>query len=496
MPDRTVATTEGQVTGTGHGGCLRFAGIPYAAPPVGPLRFRAPQPPIPHAGVLAATTPPQHAPQLPSALEGFLGEGVPMVPSEAGCLALTVWTPSLDGRRPVLFFVHGGGYAIGTSASSMYDATGLATEHDVVVVSCNYRLGVLGFTHVGAAGGAAFAGSGSAGVLDVVAALRWVRDNVAGFGGDPGNVTVFGESAGAMTIGTMLGLPSASGLFHKAILESGAAGAWATAEDADAEFDELAALLGTRDVAAMQAVPVERLLEVQQVLTERSSALDRLRFRPVVDGAVLPSDPLSAVASGAAATVPLLIGTNRDEWRLFSALDPAFASMDDATALAAIDARVPGDAGVAVATYRKRLGEVPMRTVLECVLTDAAFRAPAIQLAEAQQRAGGDAWCYLLTWASPAFDGVLGSCHAIELPLVFNTIDAPSSQLFLGGAEPRELSRRIQATWAAFARHGDPGRGAFGEWPRYDPGRRATMLLDDRPELADDPLGEERALWG
>jgi para-nitrobenzyl esterase len=491
-----VVTASGRVEGTSHDGVERFLGIPYAAPPVGELRFRAPRAPLEHDGVLRADSMPPHAPQPPSPLEGFLGEGVAPTVSEADCLGLNVWTPGADGSaRPVMVFVHGGAFVWGSSASPMYDGTRLAADNDVVVVSFNYRLGVVGFTSCAAVGGPDFAGSGLAGVLDAVAALQWVARNIAAFGGDPGNVTVFGESAGAMSVGTLLALPGAKGLFHKAILQSGAASSVMTAAQGEAVFEELCEVLGTPlDVAALQALPLERLVDAQVVLTERH-ARRGLLFGPCVDGDVLPRAPLDAVGGGSAADVPLLVGTNLDEWRLFSTFDPEFAQRDDAEVEAAIADAFGGDVGVATATYKKRVGDVPLSRVLECVMTDATFRIPAIRLAEAQHRAGGDAWMYLLTRPTSAFGGVLGCCHGLELPLVFNTLDAASSRLFYGDDPPRDLARKVDATWAAFARHGDPGHGTLGAWPCYDTARRATMLLDDAPGVQDDPLSEERTLW-
>ena len=496
MSGPVVDTVAGRVEGTALEGVVRFLGIPYAAPPVGELRFRAPQPPLPLDGVYAADTPPPHAPQPVSPLEQFMSDGAAMTSSEAGCLALNVWTPGPDGAgRPVMVFVHGGAFVWGSSTSPMYDGSRLAADHDVVVVSCNYRLGLLGFTYCGAAGGAEFAGSGSVGVQDVAAALRWVAANAASFGGDPGNVTVFGESAGAMSVGTLLALPEARGLFHKAILQSGAASNVATIDEASLVLEETCELLGVgTDVTALQSLPVERLVEAQAELTSRHLR-DGLLYRPVVDGTVLDQRPLAAVRDGVATDVPLLIGTNLDEWRLFSTFDPTFATLDDEEVLRRIAAMFDGDPGVAVATYAKRVGDGPLTRVLECVATDVTFRIPAIRLAEAQQAAGGSAWMYQLTWPSPAFGGILGCAHGLELPLVFNTLEAQSSRLFLGDEPPAGLARDVQATWAAFARHGDPGRGALGEWPRYETTRRATMRLDTPSVVVDDPDSEERALY-
>lgn len=497
MAGPQVVTTAGKLEGTAHEGYLRFLGIPYAAPPVGALRFAPPAPPPPFATTFLAANFAPHAPQPDSTLEQALGEGATLVTSEADCLGLNVWTPACDdARRPVMFFVHGGSFLFGSSSSPIYGGAALAATHDVVVVSCNYRLGLLGFTHLDAFAGLPGRGSGNAGVLDVAAALSWVADNVERFGGDPDNVTAFGESAGAMAIGTLLGMEPGVRRFHKAILQSGASANVARAEEAAGHFEELRELLGEpENLEALRGLPVERLLEAQQLLTERHRR-DRLVFRPVVDGDVLERPPLAAVADGAVRDVPLLIGTNLDEWRLFSASDPSAWSAEEHDLPARLERLTATDPGVVIATYRKRLGSgAPAKEVLDAVATDVTFRNPAIRLADAQVRAGGSAHVYLFSWASPAFGGALGSFHGLELPFVFGTLGTASGSLLTGGAAPAGLSEAIQQSWVAFARTGDPSSATVGEWPRYDERRRPTMVLDATCRVEDDPLRDERRLW-
>ncbi len=489
-------TALGVVEGTAHDGYERFAGIPYAAAPVGPLRFAAPAPPAPFTEPFHADRFAPHAPQLDSLLEQFLSEGAPLVMDEARCLALNVWTPATDGAaRPVLVFVHGGTFLWGSSSSPMYSGASLAKDRDVVVVSCNYRLGALGFSSVAALGGPAYESSGNSGLQDVIAALRWVQTNVAAFGGSPENVTVFGESAGAMCIGTLLGCPSAKGLFHKAILQSGAASNVASAARSSQLFDELAARLGgPPSIDELQSIPLEQLLAAQQsmALAYRDKGL---AFAPVVDGHLVPAPPLDAVVAGAAIDVPLLIGTNLDEWRLFSATDPDLWSVDEPALEARVASQLGGDPRKAIDTYRRRLGDAPPKLVLDCVGTDVTFRAPAVRLAEAQVHAGGNAHMYLFTWPSTAFGGALGSFHGLELPFVFNTLATPSASVICGDAAPPALSEAIQAAWVAFARTGDPSGGTLGSWPHYRLAERTTMVLDATPHLEDDPLADERLLW-
>lgn len=497
MTGPIAETTAGQFEGASLDGFERYLGIPYALAPTGERRFCAPQPVEPHDGVRQAVEFGPHAPQLPSLMEEFLSEGRPFAPSERDCLRLNVWTPARDGgRRPVMVWIHGGGFTSGTSASPWYDGAGFARDHDVVVVSLNYRLGPLGFTYLGAMGGEAFAGSGTVGIQDAIEALRWVTSNIDSFGGDPGNVTIFGESAGAMSVGTLLAVPTAQGLFHKAILQSGAASTVIDVELADRYRAELCELIGddALSVASLQRMAIEPLLKAHGALAA-AHIEDGLLSRPVVDGAVLDRPPLEAVAAGAAASVPLLIGTNLDEWRLFSFADERVTTMDEATMLARLGHIVPGDPAAAARTYRARLGEAPPGQVLAAALTDSLFRIPAIRLAEAQRAAHGDAWMYLFTWPSVELGGTLGACHGLEIPFVFNTLDTQSATAFAGAGAPRTLARAMHATWASFARTGTPDGAGLGPWPMYDEARRATMVCDVTQGTETDPVAAERAIW-
>jgi para-nitrobenzyl esterase len=430
-------------------------------------------------------------------MEQFLGGGAPLVIDEAECLRLNVWTPRADGaKRPVMVWIHGGGFTMGTSATPWYDGERFAVDNDIVLVSFNYRLGVLGFTYLAELGGPDFMGSGSVGIQDAAAALRWVEENIASFGGDPGNVTIFGESAGAMSVGTLLALPEAKGLFHRAILQSGAASTVFDTDQAARLTAELLSNLGLHaaSVAKLQELPVLALLEAHQKLASAHS-VEGLVSRPVIDGTVLDRRPLNAVEQGAAADVPMLIGTNQDEWRLFGLLDPVFAATSEAELESAMKTLCPVDPGLALHTYRQRMGEVTPAQVLAGAMTDSAFRIPSIRLAEAQHRAGGTAWMYLFTRATMQLDGQLGSCHGLEIPYVFNTLDKGSAPFFVGENPPVALARDMNAVWAAFARSGDPAHSALGAWPPYEPGSRSTMILDVESHLEDNPLGQERDLW-
>jgi len=504
-----VETTAGQVEGLASDGVCVFRGIPYAKPPVGTRRFRAPEPVAPWAGVRAADVfgpaPPQNASMVGALL------GLPAAASSEDCLSLNVWTPACDGaRRPVLVWIHGGGFLFGAGSQPLYDGARLARRGDAVVVTLNYRLGALGWLALPDPGDDGAAG-GNFGLLDQIAALAWVRDNIAELGGDPRNVTVFGESAGGMSVGTLLGTPAARGLFQRAILQSGAAH--------NASSPELASRVGRRflealglgagELAKLREAPLAALLEAQ---AKTAAALfgrmpEGLPFQPVVDGAVLPKPPLDAIASGACAGVALLVGTNLDEWKLFGLADTSLARLDE-PGLSARLARVLGAAGRdggelaarALEVYRsaraRRGASLEPRELWHAIESDRVFRVPAIRLAEAAAGQGSVVHKYLFGHASPALGGKLGACHALEVPFVFGGLEEPAVRAFVGEGERVEaLSEAMQDAWLAFAREGRPALPGLAEWPVYETGRRATMRLACESRLEHAPLDPERRFW-
>jgi para-nitrobenzyl esterase len=485
--DTVVELAQGALAGTEKHGVLRFRGIPYAAPPVGQARWRPPGPAPAWDGVREARAFGPRAMQNPSPLEQALGaDGTPM---SEDCLSLNVWTPGVGGRRPVMVWIHGGGFSGGSSATPWYDGTRFA-QRGVVVVTINYRLGSFGFLHLGDCDGA-WAGSGNAGICDQVAALEWVRDNIAAFGGDPGNVTIFGESAGAMSVATLLGLPRARGLFHRAILQSGAAHNVHDRATAHANAARILAGcgLGTGDVAAAVDLPASALLDAQAAIGEEELANHGLLFQPVVDGAVLDRPPLDVIADGLNADVPVVIGTTADEWALFELMDARLASLgEDGVVRRA--RRLLGDAAAdVVAAYRASRPEVGPGELFSALMTDWVFRIPALRLAEAHVRAGGRAHVYEFRWASTAFDGRLRSCHALDIPFVFDVLDKASARMFTGPGAPQELATAMNGAWAAFAHTGDPG------WPAYEPDTRLTQVFDTERAVVADPRAAERRVW-
>jgi para-nitrobenzyl esterase len=490
-------TRSGKVEGIEHDGVLVFRGIPYAAPPIAERRWRAPAREAPWDGVREATQFSAQSAQGAFGMNTMFGGATPVVSEDS--LYLNVWTPACDdARRPVMVWIHGGAFMFGSGDTPWYDGGAFVRHGDVVVVTINYRLGAFGFLHLADLFGDEFEGSGNCGILDQAAALEWVRESIGAFGGDPDNVTIFGESAGGGSVGTLLGLPAARGLFHRAIPQSGASSWWSTREAATTIAQSLVDELGVApgDVDALRAVSMEHLIQAATGIGTASPTAGGLPFQPVVDGTVLPAPALEAVARGNAVDVPVLVGTNRHEITLFSFMDPALASADDAGIARRIERWYHGDAARLVAAYRARREGMSGLDLWTDIGSDTVFRMPAIWLAEAQS-AHAPVFMYLFTWESQAFGGILKSTHALEIPFVFGTIDAPGVEMFTGPAPERHaISDAMHRAWLAFARNGDPSHDGIPHWPRYDRVRRATMRFDVEREVLDDPMGADRAAWG
>jgi para-nitrobenzyl esterase len=495
MTNLDATTSSGEVRGREKNGALLFAGIPYAAPPVGERRFRPPEVPDKWAGVRDATRFGPAAPQLPG--EGLVGS--PAVRwDEAGCLTLNVCTPACDGaRRPVLVWIHGGGFRTGQSAIPWYDGSSFARS-GIVVVSINYRLGALGFAHLAELGGSDYAASGSAGIQDQIAALRWVRDNIAAFGGDPQRVTIAGESAGGMSVGILLGAAGASGLFRGAIPQSGAAQHVSSASVGAEVARRFARALGATHIGEILAAPPERVLAAQAEVEKQSregeiedtAGIRGMPFLPVIDGSAISEQPLAAVRAGKARSVNVLVGTNADEMTLFG-----LPEVDEAR-LPRVASRYFADPARAIAAYRADYPGATPHQIALAISTDHVFRIPAVRLAEAHTSAGGRAWKYLFTWKSRAFGGRLGATHALEIPFAFNTLDRPGVGAMLGpGERPDALARRMHAAWTAFVKSGDPSCAETGAWSRYQPATREVLELGERVGALRDPAAATRALW-
>lgn len=493
-----VETKEGTLQGVAHGNIVAFRGIPYAQPPIGDLRFRPPRPAEPWTGVRDCDTFGFVAPQPQG--QAMAGQGTPEEQSE-DCLHLNVWTPACDdGSRPVMVWIHGGAFVTGSGSGAFYRGGQLAERGDVVVVTLNYRLGALGFLahpdlHDEESGAA-----GNWGLLDQVAALQWVQANITSFGGDPTNVTIFGESAGSMSVSCLVGSPLTQGLFRRAIAQSG--GPNAVPKDAAARAaTRLCELAGVDGVAALRDVDVATLLAAQlQLSAEAAETGAGMALAPSIDGGLLPEHPLTAIREGVAAGKELLVGTNLHEMKLWTIGNRRLTGGDEDFIVRRLEKTVGDHAADALAAYKAaradRGDDVTPIELWTAVESDRVFRVPSLRMCEAAAANGDAVYDYLFTWESPALGGFLGSCHALEIPFVFGTLTTPGVEKFAGeGPEALALSEKMQDAWIAFARTGDPSTEALGSWPRYDASRRATMLLGAETVVADAPYEPERAYW-
>jgi para-nitrobenzyl esterase len=411
------------------------------------------------------------------------------------CLTLDLWTPRADGaRRPVLVWIHGGAFVMGAGSALAYTGAALARRGDVVVVTVNYRLGALGFLQLGdVASGAGF--DSNLGLRDQIAALEWVRDNVAAFGGDPASVTVFGESAGGMSVGALLGTPRARGLFGRAIAQSGAAHNTQSREGATRVAATFLAVLGLAPAEAgrLREAPVRALLDAQlATVSKLGLAYGTLPFEPAVDGDLLPEHPLDAISTGSARGVPLLVGTNRDEWNLFLLADAKARTLDEGGLLRRYARSLgPDDVPRAHALYREALPHASPRARWAAYQTHRVFMAPADRLAELQA-AHAPSYAYLFTWSPPLVRSRVGACHALEVPLVFGTYRHPLLRgLYLGGASSTALA--LQRAWLAFARTGCPETG--GSWLTFSAANRAPQALGGEDRGAVAAFERVRGFW-
>jgi para-nitrobenzyl esterase len=404
---------------------------------------------------------------------------------------LNVYAPAEAGAtaKPVMVWIHGGAFIMGSGSTQLYDASSFA-ERGVVVVTLNYRLGLAGLLFLGDL--APGRENGNCALLDQIAALAWVRDNIAAFGGDPAQVTVMGESAGAISLALLAGMPAARGLFHRAILESGAGPLLTMPRSGATKLAR--GLLDDLGVAVDQLaeLPIERLLAVQE---ERSRTHGIGALAPYIDGVHVPTPPLDAVRAGTAAGIPLLIGTNRDEWTLFAVLvgnetvEVFKRPLRDRLGDAAMDQMIEA--------YREARADRSLARAWVDIVSDFVFRVPVVRFAEAQARHATPTYVYRFDWASPVLGGQLGAAHALELPFVWNRLDLPNMSTLLGPdvASLQPLATAMHETWVAFIKSGDPNGGGLPAWPRYDAERRPTMLIDRESRVVDDPAGSLRALW-
>lgn len=513
MRTRIVETRHGRLEGRESSSGVFFGGVPFASAPVGELRFAPPGGPRPWTGVRNAQSPGAAAPQLSVTRMGPISWLSRMVrgPMSEDCLTLNLTTPAVDDRkRPVLVWFHGGAFVLGAGSTFLYDPSSLVGNGDVVVVSPNYRLGALGFLDLTSLSSRAEAPS-NLGLRDQIAALEWVRDNISAFGGDPARVTVFGESAGAMSLGVLLAV--APHLFHRAILQSGATANVATrAESAYVAERFLAATgLGANDLEGLRRLPVDDILEAQRaVLLGESSRMGRLPWQPSIDGDLLTSRPGPLIEQGVARDVRVLVGTNLDEWKLFTSAAVALRAMSFDELERRIERMLgriaePGarDPRRAMELYREvtRIRGSPQTAYEAWVAfrTDDYFRIPAIALADALSAGGSRVYLYRFDQPIPAFRTALGACHAAEVPLVFSTHRTRwLKPIYLGRRKIDELSDVLEQAWLSFSAQGAPKDSAAGDWPRHARTDRVTRILGAPGGLEPvvrDPESDTRAFW-
>ena len=499
-------TRSGRIRGAVSDGIHCFKGIPYGDTTAGKNRFLPAQPVKPWSGVRDTTTFGCRAPQLLEPSSGLAWRNWIRDQRDISedCLVLNVYTPAVNDqrKRPVLFYIHGGGFVSGSGSVAGTDGTIMAKKGDVVVVTLNHRLNAFGHLYLADVCAGVdverYADAGNNGILDIVAALKWVRDNIAAFGGDAGNVTIFGQSGGASKVAVLMAMPVAQGLFHKAVIQSASSLIrMATPEEAARSTQALLTELGLGSgnrIAALQNVPMDKLLEARR----RAVAATGDNFRPVVDGRTLHAHPFEPAGPVTATEIPLLIGTCETELTFALGTNPAnftltqaeaqrrvalFAGIDDTRALKLMEA------------YRRTRPAASPSDIMIAIMSDQMYRRNDILAAErkaAQAASGGaSAWMYLFTWKTPVLGGMLKTPHTMCIPFVFGTVDAARDML--GTGEDRyALSDRVMGAWLAFARQGNPNHKGLPQWQPYTGAARSTMIFDNECKLVDDPLREDR----
>ena len=505
-----VDTASGRVRGAIIEGVAAFKTIPYGAPTSGANRFMPPHKPTPWAGTRDALDYAGHAPQqgLRPATRPELADfsGPPDTsPETEECLTLNVWSPGVGQgtKRPVMVWFHGGAFSYGTSNVARLQGSRLARRGDVVVVTVNQRLNIFGFLDLSAIGSPEFAASGNAGALDMVAALEWVRDNIDRFGGDPSNVTIFGESGGGGKVCTLMSMPAAQGLFHRAIVQSGAVVRLREPDRAAKLTDAVLGVLGLgrSDLGTLQSLPMAQVLAaVDPALKVLGPAplplFDRYPFGPVVDGSIVPGHPFEPEAPAISAHIPLLIGDMKDEMASFLARDDAVwhRTLTEPALRERVAAVAGGHTDRVIATYQRLYPDMNPAERLIATLTDSNFRIRSLMVAERKAAQGGaPTYMYAFEWETPVQGGRLKSPHALDVPFTFDTIDLTNATD--RSATAHTLAATMSETWAAFAHSGVPAHKSLPHWPAYDVAQRSTMILDADCRVENDPRGETRQLW-
>lgn len=494
-----VETAQGKLRGVQSGGIAMFKGVSYAASTAGANRFRPPQPLTPWTGVKDAFRFGQVSPQMPGNRASGYGDLIvfdrqPSGPGE-DCLSINIWSPTLDAnaKKPVIFVIHGGGFYGGSGNSFGMDGERMARFADSVVISVNHRLGAFGFTHLGDGAGEDFAQSGAAGMMDIVAALKWINENIVQFGGDPSRVLVYGQSGGGAKTSILLGMPSAKGLITRAGVMSGSLLKVSTPEAASKATHALLKALDIApgDVRKLQEIPFHVLLKAQAGMeaAQRAKGEAPRSFAPVMDGVAIPDHPFDPGAPDVSSHVPMVISTALDE-RTYRMGD---FDLDEAGLLAFIAKRAGNRAKEALDLYRAEDPDATPFILKARVDTDLGFRRNAFTQAERKAAAGGaPVWTYLWTWPSPAYGGRYGAVHGIDVGLSLNSV---RGGLTGSGKDALLMAERISSVWASFAATGNPNNEALPDWDAYKAPERKTMVLDVDARQEADPRGHIRQFW-
>lgn len=500
--DSVVAETSyGRVRGVEVNGIKVFKGIPYGASTTGKNRFMPPVAPAKWSGVRDALAYGSSAPQTEPGSRraaSALAVAAAGLPAESeDCLVLNVWTPAVhdNRKRPVMFWCHGGGFASGSGSSPVTEGLNLARRGDVVVVTVNHRLNVLGFTSLEEAGGPEFAASGDVGMMDIVAALRWVRDNIAEFGGDPNTVMIFGQSGGGRKVATLLAMPSAKGLFHRAVIESGATLRLVEADQGTRVARELMNTLGIpKDrVRDLQSVPIDRLMSAYFAVVRKMN-VDQMTqgFSPLVDGTVVPTHPFHPTASPISSDVPVMLGSTRTE--VTSSAQEADFSLTDAVMRTRVRQLLGNHADEAIRVYQKVNPGASPSDIYFLIASDYRYNGPVTKIAERRAALGkGPVYLYYFRWETPVDGGRLKSPHTIEIPFAFDNVKA-ATRLTGGGPEAIALADKVSDTWIAFARTGNPNQPKMPRWPAFNATDRPTMVFNTESRVVNDPIREQRLM--
>ena len=495
--DTAIETGPGKLRGALSEGIHSFKGVPYAQSTAGPGRFMPPLKPQPWTGVRDALALGDRAPQRARPIRPANAWIRDTSPTNETCLYLNVYTPGLgDGaRRPVMVWLHGGGYFAGSGGSAGLDGSNLARRGDVVVVTLNHRLNAFGYCHLAGLGGDRFADAGNAGMLDIVMALEWVRDNISNFGGDAGNVTIFGQSGDGSKVAVMMTMPAAKSLFRKAIMQSSSSHLrLATAENAEEAAQQLMREVGMDSADALRGADADALVAGYRAAVQANYGNDS--FRPVVDGRSIHNHPFTLDAPDLASDIPLMIGSCETEKSFYDiTVDPAKLPLTADQLQADVIRFVGIEDGKArdlIAAYRARRGDASGRDLFNVIASDHMYRRNAIEAAEIKSRQGGaPAWLYEFTWKTPALGGILKTPHTLCIPFVFGTVEA--AREFTGtGPEQTALMDTAMETWLAFARTGNPNNARLPDWAPYDAADRTTMIFDNECAPVQDPKREDR----